>query len=108
MAQARKAQDKGKRVLIVEDVITSGGQVVLSTADLRGIGAQITDVVCVIDRSEGGTEALGATLGRETDLWRTYKLVAKPGAPIAMRKVRTRREIFPVFRDLFSRENATA
>ena len=57
---------------------------------------------------EGGLGgALGATLGRETDLWRTYKLVAKPGAPIAMRKVRTRREIFPVFRELFSRENAT-
>ncbi|MFZ1307797.1 MAG: orotate phosphoribosyltransferase [Candidatus Microthrix parvicella] len=57
---AEGADVDGKRVLIVEDVITSGGQVVLSTADLRGIGAQITDVVCVIDRSEGGTEALGA------------------------------------------------
>jgi orotate phosphoribosyltransferase len=34
--------------------------VVLSTADLRGIGAVVTDVVCVIDRSEGGTEALAA------------------------------------------------
>ena len=57
---AEGADVDGKRVLIVEDVITSGGQVVLSTADLRGIGAQITDVVCVIDRSEGGTEALTA------------------------------------------------
>ena len=57
---AEGADVDGKRVLIVEDVITSGGQVVLSTADLRGIGAQITDVVCVIDRSEGGTEALSA------------------------------------------------
>ena len=43
-----------------QDVITSGGQVVLSSADLRGVGAHITDVVCVIDRSEGGTEALTA------------------------------------------------
>ena len=57
---AEGADVDGKRVLIVEDVITSGGQVVLSTADLRGIGAQITDVVCVIDLSEGGTEALSA------------------------------------------------
>jgi orotate phosphoribosyltransferase len=57
---AEGADVDGKRVLIVEDVITSGGQVVLSTADLRGIGAQITNVVCVIDRSEGGTEALSA------------------------------------------------
>ena len=51
---------EGRRVLVVEDVVTSGGQVVLSTADLRGIGATVTDVVCVIDRSEGGTEALAA------------------------------------------------
>ena len=51
---------EGRRVLVVEDVVTSGGQVVLSTADLRGVGAQISDVVCVIDRSEGGTEALTA------------------------------------------------
>ncbi len=50
----------GRRVLVVEDVVTSGGQVVLSTADLRGIGATVTDVVCVIDRSEGGIEALQA------------------------------------------------
>ena len=57
---AEGAAVAGRRVLIVEDVITSGGQVVLSTADLRGIGAIVDDVVCVIDRSEGGTEALAA------------------------------------------------
>ena len=57
---AEGAAVEGKRVLVVEDVVTSGGQVVLSTADLRGIGATVTDVVCVIDRSEGGTEALAA------------------------------------------------
>ncbi|MBI5165458.1 MAG: YeaH/YhbH family protein [Magnetospirillum sp.] len=45
-------------------------------------------------------------LGRETDLWRTYKVVAKPGGNLAMRKVRVRSQIFPVFRDLFSRERA--
>ncbi|MGI8755815.1 MAG: orotate phosphoribosyltransferase [Acidimicrobiales bacterium] len=50
----------GRQVLVVEDVVTSGGQVVLSTADLRLIGATVTDVVCVIDRGEGGTEALAA------------------------------------------------
>lgn len=55
---AEGAAVAGKQVLVVEDVVTSGGQVVLSTADLRGIGATVTDVVCVIDRSEGGTETL--------------------------------------------------
>jgi orotate phosphoribosyltransferase len=48
----------GKRVLVVEDVITSGGQVVLSTADLRMLGASIDHVLCVIDREQGGRESL--------------------------------------------------
>jgi Uncharacterized conserved protein len=47
-------------------------------------------------------------LGRETDLWRTYKTVLKPGGTLAMRKVRVRSQIFPVFRDLFSKERAHA
>ncbi len=46
--------------------------------------------------------------GRESELWRTYSLVARPGAPMAMRRVRSRSEIYPVFRDLFSRERAEA
>jgi uncharacterized protein len=49
-----------------------------------------------------------SALGRETELWRTYKLVQKPDMPMAMRRVRSRREIFPVFRDLFSKEKAGA
>lgn len=57
---AEGAAVEGRKVLVVEDVVTSGGQVVLSTADLRGIGAEVSDVICVIDRSEGGTEALAA------------------------------------------------
>ncbi len=43
-------------------------------------------------------------LGRETDLWRTYKSVARVAPNMAMRKVRVRSQIFPVFRDLFSKE----
>ncbi len=43
----------GKKLCIVEDVITTGGQVKISTADLRKEGALISDVVCVIDRSNG-------------------------------------------------------
>lgn len=50
-----------KRVLVVEDVVTSGGQVVLSTQDLRERGAVITDALCVIDREAGGSEKLAQT-----------------------------------------------
>jgi len=44
--------------------------------------------------------------GRElnTDLWRTYEHLVKSGSPIAMRKVSERNQIFPVFRELFSRD----
>lgn len=54
---------KGKRLTLVEDVVTTGGQIVLSATDLRTDGALISDVLCVIDRSEGKTEKLvGANL----------------------------------------------
>jgi orotate phosphoribosyltransferase len=48
----------GKRLVIVEDVITSGGQVILSAQDLRDRGAEIVRVLCVIDREQGGREKL--------------------------------------------------
>lgn len=49
---------KGKRLLIVEDVVTSGGQVIISANELRKEGASIEDAVCVIDREAGGKEKL--------------------------------------------------
>ncbi|MBI5325812.1 MAG: orotate phosphoribosyltransferase [Ignavibacteriae bacterium] len=48
----------GKKLLIVEDVITSGGQVILSVDELRKHGAFIQHAVCVIDRESGGKENL--------------------------------------------------
>ncbi|MGH9180976.1 MAG: orotate phosphoribosyltransferase, partial [Acidimicrobiales bacterium] len=48
----------GLRVLVVEDVVTSGGQVVLSTGQLRHAGSVVTHALCVIDRQAGGREAL--------------------------------------------------
>jgi orotate phosphoribosyltransferase len=48
----------GRRVLVVEDVVTSGGQVVASTEQLRALGASISSAICVIDRQSGGADAL--------------------------------------------------
>jgi orotate phosphoribosyltransferase len=50
----------GRRLLIVEDVVTSGGQILASCAELRQAGAIVEHVICVIDRQAGGTEALAA------------------------------------------------
>ncbi|MET8910484.1 phosphoribosyltransferase family protein [Micromonospora sp. NPDC004551] len=55
---AEGADVAGRRVLVVEDVVTSGGQVAISTGQLRELGATVEHALCVIDRGEGGTEAL--------------------------------------------------
>ncbi|MNK06234.1 Orotate phosphoribosyltransferase [compost metagenome] len=41
---------KDKNVCVIEDVVTTGGQVVLSTADIRSLGAKVNHVLCVIHR----------------------------------------------------------
>lgn len=55
---AEGAEITGRQVLVVEDVVTSGGQVVTSSRQLRELGARIDHALCVIDRQEGGAEAL--------------------------------------------------
>lgn len=50
----------GRQLLIVEDVITTGGQVVLSAQDLRSEGGIVAHALCVIDRQGGGAEVVGA------------------------------------------------
>jgi orotate phosphoribosyltransferase len=57
---AEGAEVAGRRTLVVEDVITTGGQVASSTADLRSRGALVEAVLCVIDRSGGDHPALDA------------------------------------------------
>jgi orotate phosphoribosyltransferase len=50
---AEGADIVGKRVTVIEDVITTGGQVVISTGQLRDLGAIVDHVVC--DRSQPGS-----------------------------------------------------
>jgi uncharacterized sporulation protein YeaH/YhbH (DUF444 family) len=51
---------------------------------------------------EVGDEEDGFNLGSE--IWRTYERLNRAGHPIAMRKVNKRNQIFPVFRELFARD----
>jgi len=48
---AEGADIAARRVTIVEDVVTTGGQIVLSTHQLRALGAQISHALCVINRN---------------------------------------------------------
>jgi orotate phosphoribosyltransferase len=49
---------EGLHLLVVEDVVTSGGAVLDAVAALRERGATTERVVCVIDRESGGSEKL--------------------------------------------------
>ena len=48
----------GRQLVIIEDVVTSGGQVVDSCERLRDLGATVDVACCVIDRDAGGTANL--------------------------------------------------
>jgi len=52
---AEGASIRGKNICIIEDVITTGGQVHLSAEDLKKEGAIVSEVLCVIDR---GTDSI--------------------------------------------------
>jgi orotate phosphoribosyltransferase len=48
----------GELVCLVEDVVTSGGAAVQTVEALREAGLECGTAVCVVDRQEGGREAL--------------------------------------------------
>jgi orotate phosphoribosyltransferase len=51
---------QGEEFTIVEDVVTTGGSVVKAIGALREAGARVAKVVAVVDRQEGGREAIEA------------------------------------------------
>jgi len=55
---AEGGEVEGRRLTVVEDVVTSGGQVLTSCGDLRDHGATVDTALCVIDRESGGDDAL--------------------------------------------------
>lgn len=50
----------GARVVVVEDVTTTGGSAMKAIAAIRAAGATVADVVTVLDREEGAEEAFRA------------------------------------------------
>lgn len=55
---AEGGEVEGRHLLVVEDVVTSGGQLLASIRDLRERGALVSHAVCVIDREAGGPGAM--------------------------------------------------
>ena len=57
---AEGADLTGKRFVLIEDVVSSGGAIIDAMSMLGSDGFAPTAAVCVIDRSTGGGEALAA------------------------------------------------
>jgi orotate phosphoribosyltransferase len=76
--------EEGELVCLIEDVVTSGGAAVESAEALREAGLEVRKTVCVVDREEGGADALGSigvhlrALFRVSDLAEGAKSAAKP------------------------------
>jgi orotate phosphoribosyltransferase len=76
--------EPGERVCLVEDVVTSGGAAVEALEALREAGLECRIAVCVVDREEGGVDALArrgarlVPLFRAVDLLSAQKTAAKP------------------------------
>jgi len=65
----------GEKVVVVEDVTTSGGSVVRSIEILRDAGAVVDTALVVVDREEGAKEALEAAGASLVPLVRISELV---------------------------------
>jgi orotate phosphoribosyltransferase len=75
--------EAGELVCLLEDVVTTGGALVESVSALREEGLVVRNAVCVVDREEGGSDALARcgvrlrALFREKDLLELRKTAAK-------------------------------
>ncbi len=76
---------KGDKVLIVEDVITTGGSTIKAVKRARQCGLKVVGAVVLIDRQEGGREAIEAM-----------------GLPV--KELLTKEEIFKVYSNIAPRK----
>ena len=68
--------DEGDCICLVEDVVTSGGALLDSIEALRAVGLVVHTAVCVVDREEGGADALARQAVRLRPIFRAGELLA--------------------------------
>jgi orotate phosphoribosyltransferase len=73
---------EGERVCLVEDVVTSGGAAIEAVQALRDAGLTVSNAVCVVDREEGGVDALARHAVRLRPLFRASELLKDPANPL--------------------------
>jgi orotate phosphoribosyltransferase len=70
--------EPGERVCLVEDVVTSAGAAIEAVEALREAGLDVGTAVCVVDREEGGADALARVGVRLRALFRASELLEAP------------------------------
>jgi len=76
-----KVED-GMRVVMVDDVATTGGSVIRGIRALRDAGAEVSDAYVVVNRLEGAAEALeaeGVKMHSLTDILQVTKIMSEEG-----------------------------
>ena len=71
--------EPGDVVCLVEDVVTSGGALCEAVEAVREAGLVVRHAVCVVDREEGGADALARLGVRLASLYRAGELLATRG-----------------------------
>jgi orotate phosphoribosyltransferase len=66
---------EGDCVCLVEDVVTSGGAAIEAIDALREAGLRVSNAVCVVDREEGGVDALARHAVRLRPLFTASELM---------------------------------
>jgi orotate phosphoribosyltransferase len=67
--------EPGELVCLLEDVVTTGGALVEAVSALREEGLVVRTAVCVVDREEGGSDALARVGVRLRALFRAENLL---------------------------------
>ena len=65
----------GEHICLVEDVVTSGGALLEAVEAVRESGMTVQSAVCVVDREEGGAEALAAQAVRLYPIFRASEVL---------------------------------
>jgi orotate phosphoribosyltransferase len=52
--------EPGQAVCVIEDIVTSGGALLSAVEGLREAGLDVSAAICVVDREEGGGEAIAS------------------------------------------------
>ena len=67
--------EEGELVCLVEDVVTSGGALLEAVEALRSARLTVRTAVCVVDREEGGADALARQAVRLRPIFRASEIL---------------------------------